>query len=52
LNNEILLPQMAGILKKSGDDWAFMTCGIIPTRQMESESKQFCIGNLIPFGFI
>ena len=27
-------------------------CEIIPTRQVETESKLFCIDYLIPFGFI
>jgi len=30
----------------------FQTYAIIPTRQVETRSKLFCIDRLIPFGFI
>ena len=39
---------MAGILKKSGDDWAFSTCGITPTRCRDLHLKQFCLEDIVP----
>ena len=39
---------MAQILKKSGDDWAFSTCGIIPTRCRDLHLKQFCLKDIAP----
>ena len=43
-----LLPRMAGILKKSGDDWAFSAWGIIPTRCRDLHLKQFCLEDIAP----
>ena len=34
---------MAQILKKSGDDWAFSTCGIIPTLLQAFYHPYFCL---------
>lgn len=31
---------------------ALLMCEVIPTRQVETQSKLFCIDRLIPFGFI
>ena len=39
---------MAQILKKSGDDWAFSTCGITPTRCRDLHLKQFCLEDIVP----
>ena len=34
------------------EESALLMCEIIPTRQVETQSKLFCIDRLIPFGFI
>ena len=39
---------MAQILKKSGDDWAFSTSEIIPTRCRDLHLKQFCLEDIVP----
>ena len=39
---------MAGILKKSGDDWAFSAWGITPTRCRDLHLKQFCLEDIAP----
>ena len=39
---------MAQILKKSGVDWAFMTCRITPTRCRDLHLKQFCLEDIVP----
>ena len=43
---------MASKFKKSSVYGLFSSYAIIPTRQVETQSKLFCIDRLIPFGFI
>ena len=39
---------MAQILKKSGVDWAFITCRITPTRCRDLRLKQFYLEDIAP----
>jgi len=50
--SKMKLPRGASRLKKSSVYRLFSTIEIIPTRQVETRSKLFCIDRLIPFGFI
>lgn len=56
MNNFQMLPKRCHedflILKNPVYMRVFSVFDIIPTRQVETRSKLFCIDRLIPFGFI